>query len=439
MSAFDAIIHNLRSFITREVEDKLQKRADAYENTVDSRIDERLGVIEHRIDDRLSRHETKVDAMIRQMSIENVERCDIMLQLFEERLDKQRRAIRAIRQAMDFNSISGQAVEPSPAKDDAESESPVSNGGAPNQHVSFRRLANLTKQTGSKTPPAGDVALYHKILAWKKVAHEGIDHFPPDEQEMVDYILSFVDEPAEIAYLNTHMRRIISTLQRIPPAQSGSDRLLELGSRSPLAPAIGRYSGYHEVSGADVWDSQEKLIRKTMQQKNGTDSYTIEVRNFNVERDPFPYPDNFFRVVLCCELIEHLRSDPMHMLWECNRVLAEGGLLILTTPNITSARAIEAVLVGCAPYLYPQYNINDLMDQHRREYAPREIGEALAAAGFTVEELETQDVWLRSNPAILDLLEELMIPTELRGDNIFALGRKTGPPVERYPKDLYVD
>ena len=58
--------------------------------------------------------------MIRQMSTENVERCDIMLQLFEERLDKQRRAIRAIRQALDFNPISGPAIEQSPAKDDDE-------------------------------------------------------------------------------------------------------------------------------------------------------------------------------------------------------------------------------------------------------------------------------------------------------------------------------
>ena len=41
MSAFDAIIHNLRSFITREVEDRLEKRADAYETTIDARIEPR--------------------------------------------------------------------------------------------------------------------------------------------------------------------------------------------------------------------------------------------------------------------------------------------------------------------------------------------------------------------------------------------------------------
>jgi hypothetical protein len=63
---------------------------------------------------------------------------------------------------------------------------------------------------------------------------------------------------------------------------------------------------------------------------------------------------------------------------------------------------------------------------------------ALAAAGFTVVALEAEDVWLRSNPAILELLQQVEISTDLRGDNIFALARKAGPPVERYPKELYV-
>jgi hypothetical protein len=46
---------------------------------------------------------------------------------------------------------------------------------------------------------------------------------------------------------------------------------------------------------------------------------------------------------------------------------------------------------------------------------------------------------MRSNPAIIELLKEVNMPTENRGDNIFALARKTGAPVERYPKELYVD
>lgn len=74
-----------------------------------------------------------------------------------------------------------------------------------------------------------------------------------------------------------------------------------------------------------------------------------------------------------------------------------------------------------------------------RKIAHQIGGVALAAASFTVVELETEDVWMRSNLAIIELLKEVNMPTENRGDNIFALASKTGAPIERYPKELYVD
>jgi hypothetical protein len=75
-----------------------------------------------------------------------------------------------------------------------------------------------------------------------------------------------------------------------------------------------------------------------------------------------------------------------------------------------------------------QYNMETPIDQHHREYAPFEIGIALAAAGFRVLQLDTEDVWLRSNPAILRLLREVNLPANLRGDNIFVgdQGRTAG-------------
>jgi hypothetical protein len=79
------------------------------------------------------------------------------------------------------------------------------------------------------------------------------------------------------------------------------------------------------------------------------------------------------------------------------------------------------------------------IDHHNREFAPYEVGVALAAPGFPIVQLETEDVWMRSNPTIIELLKEVNLPTENRGDNIFALARKTGAPIERYPKELYVD
>ncbi len=439
----------------------LDKRFDARARALDLRLDDRLAHMERRIDqryttleqrtdERLEAHERKVDAKIHQTSQDIVDRTDLMLQIFEQRLDQLRRQLRALPQSLPAAPAASESRDTSQTKADSQpptlsavigSGSGAAAALATEAHAqlqSFRKLAESAASRPFKLAP-GETPLYHQILAWKKVAHEGINDFTPDEQETVDYILSFIHDPKELAYVKDHLRRFVATLQRIPPAQRTSDRLLELGSLLHLTPAIKKYCGYGEICCADMWDSAEKVTHEMLRQKDGPDCYTFELRNFNVEKDPFPYPDNYFRTVLCCELIEHLRSDPMHMLWECNRVLLPDGYLLLTTPNIASARAIEGLLVGCTPYLLSQYNRREIADQHNREYAPYEVGLALTAAGFTVVELETEDVWARSNPAILELLKQVRLSTELRGDNIFALARKTSAPIERYPKELYID
>jgi SAM-dependent methyltransferase len=477
MSIITSIAHNLRLILSRKITDlvgdleaRLSERSDKYERTVDARIDERLArfedhvgkglderaraidlrlderfeIVERRLDARLEAHERRTDKYMLQSRVETVDRTDVVLQLFELRLDQQRREIRALREALDSRLDAAKNGGRAGSQSGYDAGSPE--GSEPNaqqtpaeQILSFRKMAENAGWQAPRKPQSDGVPLYHRILDWKKKASDGLDSFSDDEQEIVNYILSFIGDPAERAYATTHMRRFIHTLHRIPPPQSAEDRLLELGSRLSLAPAIKKFCRYTEIRGADFWESGEKMVYKTVKSQDGTETNKFELHNFNVECDRFPWPDDHFRVALCCELLEHLRSDPLHMLWECNRVLSPGGFLLLTTPNIASARSIEAALIGCAPYIFPQYVRKTPIDQHRREYAPYEVGVALAAAGFTVVELETEDVWLRSNPAIIELLKEINLTTENRGDNLFALARKTSAPVERYPKELYVD
>ncbi len=490
MSRIASIAYNLRLILSRkitdpmgEIESRLNERSDKYEKVIDARIeeqqersgkqmderarsmdlrlderfeklekltDERFEAVERRLDGRLETHERRTDKYLLQSRLEIVDRTDVMLQIFEQRLDQQRREIQALRKALAARNSAakngGQLSASSNATADLPNAPATAAPPAPNdkqtsaeQMISFRKLAENAGWPAPQKLQSTDYPLYHRILDWKKQAQDGLNNFSSDEQEMVDYILSFIDDPAERDYTMRHMRRFVGTLQRIPPPQSSRDRLLELGSLLHLSPAIKKFSGYNEVYGADFWESDQKIVKETVAQKKGSEVHSFELHNFNVERDPFPWPDGHFRVALCCELLEHLQSDPMHMLWECNRVLEPGGFLLLTTPNIVSARSIEGVLIGCAPYLLSQYNRKTPVDQHNREYAPYEVGLALAAAGFTIAELETEDVWMRSNPAIIELLKEVKLSTDNRGDNIFALARKTSAPVERYPKELYID
>ena len=426
---------------------RLDERFDSHVRTSDNRfddrfaraeraIDERFVALEKHTDERMERHEKRTDANLKLNRADILDRTDVMLQIFEQRLDQQRREIKALRE-----QLAKQDASPGDkAQTNGNHTAATVSENEPNPQVqSFLKLAQSSGLIGKTKLPTTDATLYQKILDWKKVAPEKLTDFSPDEREVVDYILSFIGDAGEREYTQQHLRRFLSTLQRIPPPQRSTDRLLELGSLLHMVPALKKFTGYQQVFGADYWEGTEKLTVELLKQVKGNESHKVELRNFNVESDPFPYPDGYFRVVLCCELLEHLQRDPLHMLWECNRVLQDDGFLLLTTPNIASARSLEGVLIGCAPYLLSQYNLTTPADQHNREYAPYEVGLALAAAGFTIIELETEDVWLRSNPAILKLLEEVNLPTDLRGDNIFALARKAGPPVERYPKEFYIE
>lgn len=254
------------------------------------------------------------------------------------------------------------------------------------------------------------------------------------------YIRSWAKTPADRAYTETHISRFERTLALIPPGGS-KDRILEMGAYMQITPAL-RKLGYGEVRGC-YYGSLGKVDHKVAFSREG-EKFCCEIDLFNAEKDAFPYPDEHFRTVLCCELIEHLAEDPMHMMSEVNRILKPGGHLVLTTPNITSLRALAAILTGHHPGFFTTYlrpNPNGIEEaRHNREYAPREIGKLLEAAGFETVRLETGEFRDAHHPEHLwlkHLLDRYWLSHEERGDGIFAVGKKQGPVRDRYPSWLY--
>lgn len=409
-------------------------RVDDRQAGIDRRIDDRFRGLDLRMDERMEAHELRTDRTLELNREGIIDRTDLMLQVFEQRLDRFRKLL-----AQPMSTI-GKSTVPveQPAEPSYLDEGVRSFGKLIEEESAAGESGRLPGQLSSHADPIDPI--YPGIVAWEKSARDGLNEFRPEEREIADYLRSFLEDPDdEGGYVQQHLRRLVGTIHRIPPPQRSTAQLLELGSLFSLAPAIQRFCGYRSIVGTSWWEGEERVVERTYRQlRGGDDQLTIPIHNFNVEQDPFPFADRTFRVVLCCELIEHLQRDPMQMLWECNRVLEEDGYLLLTTPNITSCRSIEGVLTGYSPYHFSQYNLEPPFDRHHREYAPAEIEAALRAAGFETVQLETEDVWRRSNPLILQLLEKAHLSTDLRGDNIFALARKIGAPVERHPKALYV-
>ena len=264
----------------------------------------------------------------------------------------------------------------------------------------------------------------------------------PAEFPSIEYLRGWAESDAARGYLNTHQTRLVRTLAITPPG-GPEDRVLEMGAYLQITPALRTKLGYGEVRGC-YYGKLGRSDRREVTSENG-ETFACTIDHFDAEKDRFPYPDGHFSTVLCGELIEHLFEDPMHLMSEINRILKPGGHLVLTTPNVASLRAISAILQGYHPgffhaYIKPADGSGEVDARHNREYAPREVHLLFENSGFEVTLLETGEFRDEPHPEfgwIDHLLDRYRLSKELRGDGIYAVGRKTGAVRERYPGWLY--
>ena len=266
---------------------------------------------------------------------------------------------------------------------------------------------------------------------------------PPaeDPAELAGYVRGWALNDEAAQYFETHQTRLAKTLSIVPPG-GPCDRILEMGAYLQLTPALHTKLGYGEVRGC-YYGPPGRIDYRTVTSAEG-ETFECAIDHFDAEKDRFPYPDGHYTTVLCGELIEHLFADPMHLMGEVNRILKPGGHLVLTTPNVASLRAIAAVLQGYHPGFFHAYikpaESGEVDARHNREYTPKEIHLLLENSGFSVELLETGEFRDLPHPEfawVRHMLERYLLETDLRGDGIYAVGRKRGPVKERYPTWLY--
>jgi SAM-dependent methyltransferase len=158
----------------------------------------------------------------------------------------------------------------------------------------------------------------------------------------------------------------------------------------------------------------------------------------NVEEEPLPFDAGSFRVVLFCEIIEHLLMNPLATLREIHRVLQPGGLLVVTTPNVARIDNVMAMVHGAN--IYDPYSGFGPYGRHNREYTRHELYRLLEFAGFGVETSFTADGhpyhesrWPRAAQAepLVDWRRDDL------GHYLFVRARANGTPREGLPSFLY--
>lgn len=239
-------------------------------------------------------------------------------------------------------------------------------------------------------------------------------------------------------YNEIHKKRFAHMLSMLPDL-TGKD-VLEVGSYGLICSILrNKFSPksvditFHSPQGPD-------LIEQRVFDWAG--DVPFKSYNIDLQRNNIPCDDGYYDYILCAEVIEHMPTDPMHLLCALARVCKPGGTLMLTTPNISSASAVARILQNKNPIGYCKFKKDGSSDRHNIEYTPGQVRGMVEAAGFEVVTLTTVNVWdMRDYQRMeeeLSAMHSLEYDRSLRGDNIFCIAvRKAAAEQVRYPAEIY--
>ena len=108
-----------------------------------------------------------------------------------------------------------------------------------------------------------------------------------------------------------------------------------------------------------------------------------EVLVGDAEELELPFAPGSFDVVLCGDVVEHLR-DPRRFLERTRPLLRESGRLVLTTPNVANWAMRLSLLAG--RWRYAERGILDRTHTHL--FTRKTLVEALEGAGYSIDVLD---------------------------------------------------
>jgi SAM-dependent methyltransferase len=218
---------------------------------------------------------------------------------------------------------------------------------------------------------------------------------------------------------------------------------LELGSNPYFTSTLLRFFTKLEVTLANYFGphfpgSSSQKLRVRNPHTGRLEHCTMEFAHFNIEDAAFPFPDASFAVVLFCEVIEHLQSDPVKVLLEIKRVLKPGGHLILTTPNVSRLENVARMIAGVN--IYDPYSGYGAYGRHNREYNKHELALLLRYCGFDVEVLFSADVHENITSSLFSL-DDIVPLVKFRqhdlGQYLFTRSRNSRAARRKRPAFLY--
>lgn len=198
-------------------------------------------------------------------------------------------------------------------------------------------------------------------------------------RQFLQNVEQLISTPDERGYFLTHSVRYEHVLNEIEKIARGKNlTILDIGCFP-----------YHmgkalELMGHTMYGIASR--HEPVKQKN--------IKTLNIETDTFPFKDNFFDLILCSEVVEHLPHSPVLTIQESYRITKKNGYLLITTPNI--ARSINrAKLLAGTSVMYPTEVYfenggkgNLIYHRHNREYTMSELCRILGKTHWSIDKKE---------------------------------------------------
>jgi SAM-dependent methyltransferase len=126
------------------------------------------------------------------------------------------------------------------------------------------------------------------------------------------------NKPSYYRYHRFRFAALLAAMLRLPGKQ-----VLEVGVNPGHFTEMAHMAGY-QVSGTDLFPEHRAELWQRL---------SVDVRRWNIDHEPPPYPPQSFDIILFSEVIEHLANPPLEALETFATLLKPGGHLIISTPN----------------------------------------------------------------------------------------------------------
>lgn len=178
-----------------------------------------------------------------------------------------------------------------------------------------------------------------------------------------------------INILQTGKHRFKDILASIP-CSSKPIKILDIGT-TPFTFFLKETYPHYEVATLDLTNLAEDACRVR----------GIRFKAHDLAEPPIPYETNYFDIVIFTEVLEHLFAPPSEVLMEINRIIAPGGRLIFSVPNMAALIKRVRLLFGMSPLPHPDEQMKKGWIHgygHPREYTMKECTTILEACNFKI-------------------------------------------------------